>query len=564
MTSSDFSPDGWNKTASGIKTVNGAGLEAKQDEASRFLLQAAFGGNMNMINKVADMGFENWIDWQMSIEPTYLLPKVDSIFELYKKLYPEKVKPKKTKKGREIPVRPTQQIVSFAWWENYLNSYDVLRQRVAFALSEILVVSHQSKLRKFGWGTASYYDILLKNAFGNFRDILDDVTYSPVMGYYLTYLSNPKADPEHNIHPDENYARELMQLFTIGLYKLNNDGSIVTDENGTPVPTYDNDDITEFAKIFTGLGFSDVVENDDVQQAHFKTGIRYGDFTKPLKMYQYWHEKGEKHLLDGYIIPAGQNGKKDIEQTLDHLFNNPNVGPFIGKKLIQLLVKSNPSPEYISAVASAFNDNGNGVRGDMKAVIKAILLNPEARDCSLIDGDNNGKLLEPFVRYVHFTTAIGVFSPSGDYFNNGKYAYNNLRQYPLQSPTVFNFFLPDFQPIGPIEEAGLVAPEFQLHNTQTSILYLNFINKIAVNGINFKNKKNPEYNIYTDYDWLMEDAQDSETIINKLDLLFTYGTLSEESREIIKSAIDQYANPEDKLHLAAYLIMISPDYVILN
>ena len=564
MTSSDYSADGWTQTASGIKTINGDGLEAKQDEASRFLLQAAFGGNIDMIEQVAEMGIEPWIDWQMSLEPSYLLPVVDTIFENYRKLYPNKIKVRKDKKGREIPVRPNKDVVSFAWWENYMNSEDYLRQRVAFALSEIFVVSHQSKLRKYGWGTASYYDIFLRNAFGNFKDIIHDVTFSPVMGYYLTYLSNPKADPENNIHPDENYARELMQLFTIGLYELNQDGSIKTDENGVPIPTYDNDDITEFAKIFTGLGFSAVVENDDFQQPFFKTGIRYGDFTKPLKMYQYWHEPGEKHLLNGYVIPAGQGGIEDIEQTLTFLFNHPNVAPFISKKLIQLLVKSNPSPEYISAVAAAFNDNGKGVRGDMKAVIKAILLNPEARNCDVINGSQNGKLLEPFVRYVHFTTAIGIISPSGNYYNNGKYVYNNLRQYPLESPTVFNFFLPDFQPNGPIEEAGLVAPEFQINNTQTSILYLNTLNKMAVTGINFKNNKHPEYNIYTDYGWLMEDAQDTETLLNKLDLLFTYGNLSQESRNIIKTAIDEIDNPEDRLHLAAYLIMISPDYAILK
>jgi hypothetical protein len=232
--------------------------------------------------------------------------------------------------------------------------------------------------------------------------------------------------------------------------------------------------------------------------------------------------------------------------------------------LIQLLVKSNPSPEYVADVAAAFNDNGTGVRGDMRAVIKAILLHPEARNCDLVNDPNDGKLLEPFVRYVHFTTAIGVFNSMNTFWNNGKAAYNALRQYPLESPTVFNFFLPDFQPIGPIADAGLVAPEFQIHNTQTSIGYVNFINRIAVQEINYKNNQHPEYNIYTDYEWLMKDAADPETLINKLDLLFTYGTLSEESRNIIKTAIENIDNLTNRVHLAAYLIMISPDYVILN
>ncbi len=564
MTSSDYSRPGWNQTASGIKTINNDGMEGKLDEASRFLLQAAFGGNIEMIRQVADMGIEHWIDYQMTLEPTLLLPIVDTLFEQYQKLYPKKVKAKKKKNGKEIPARPNKDVVSYAWWEAYMHSEDVLRQRIAFALSEIFVTSNQSKLRKFGWGMADYYDIFLRNAFGNFEDILTEVTLHPVMGYYLTHLGNPKADPEHNIHPDENYAREVMQLFTIGLYELNQDGSLKLDTNGNPIPTYDNNDITEFAKVFTGLGFSDVIENDVIQKPRFKMGIKYGDFTQPMKMYEKWHEPGEKHLLYGYTILAGQDGMTDIQQTLHLLFTHPNVGPFIGKKLIQFLVKSNPSPEYIADVAAVFNNNGQGVRGDMKAVIKAILLHPEARSCEWVNQPDNGKLLEPFVRYVHFTTAIGVISPSGKYWNNGKAAYFALRQYPQMSPTVFNFFLPDFQPNGPIAEQNLVAPEFQINNTQTSILYVNAVNAMAVNEINFKNKKYPEYNIYTDYEWLMEDAQDPETLINKLDLLFTYGTLSDESRDIIKTAIDSFNSPLDRIHLAAYLIMISPDYVILN
>ena len=562
QTSDDHSFYDSTQIASGIKTVNGSGLDAELKKASRFLLQAAYGGNMQMIRQVADMGFENWIDYQMQINPTFLLPKVDSIFQIYKKVNPPKIK--KDRKNRVIPPRPNRDIVSFAWWENYLSSEDFLRQRIAFALSEIFVASNQSKLKKFGWGMADFYDLFQKYAFGNFEELLKAVTYHPVMGVYLTYLSNPKANPDLNIHPDENYAREVMQLFTIGLFELNQDGTLKLDENGEPIPTYDNDDITEFAKVFTGLGLGAVIENDVIDHPFFKTGLKYADMTVPMKMYQPFHEPGEKHLLNGFTIPAGQYGKQDIDQALHHLFMHPNVGPFIGKKLIQLLVKSNPSPEYVADVAAAFNDNGTGVRGDMRAVIKAILLHPEARNCDLVNDPNDGKLLEPFVRYVHFTTAIGVFNSMNTFWNNGKAAYNALRQYPLESPTVFNFFLPDFQPIGPIADAGLVAPEFQIHNTQTSIGYVNFINRIAVQEINYKNNQHPEYNIYTDYEWLMKDAADPETLINKLDLLFTYGTLSEESRNIIKTAIENIDNLTNRVHLAAYLIMISPDYVILN
>ncbi len=535
-------------------------------EASRFLLQAGFGGNMQMIKKVADMGIEPWIDWQMNIPPKYLLPQTDSIFKEIKTDYPwllpKKAKKGKNKKKNKNPLRPNSLVVSFAWWENYMHSEDVLRQRIAFALSEIFVISNQSKLKNFGYATSSFYDIFLRNAFGNFRDILEEVTFHPAMGYYLTYLKNRKADPTRNIHPDENYARELMQLFTIGLYQLNQDGTVKTGNNGLPIPTYDNNDITEFSKVFTGLSFGGVIDNDVIKKPRFNMGYRYADWTVPMKMYPKFHDTGVKHLLNGYTIPAGVWGIRDIERTLDLLFNHPNVGPFIAKKLIQFLVKSNPSPGYVAAVASAFNNNGHGVRGDMKAVIKAILLNPEARNYNPSD-TTAGKLLEPFVRYVHFNTAIGVSSPSGKYWNSGRLAYKALQQYPLESPTVFNFFLPEFQPIGPISDAGLVAPEFQITNSRSSISYVNLINRMAVKGIVAGVPKLPEMKILTDYDQLKKDALDNDTLLNKLDLLLTYGSLSNESREIIKNAISGL-KPEDKIRMAVYLIMISPDYVILK
>ncbi len=562
-TSSNYQHPNWSKIASGVKTIDGSGLEGKQDEASRFLIQAAFGGDLSTINEVVSKGLEPWLDEQMDMEPSLILPLVQPIYDEYKQVYIDN-----GGDPDEIPYRPWWDIFSFAWWQNNLTTNDILRHRIAFALSEILVVSANSSLVEFGDGLASYYDIFNENAFGNYKDILMAVTLHPSMGYYLSHLDNPKGDPELNTHPDENYAREVMQLFSIGLYELNPDGSRKTDANGDFIPTYHNSDIKQFAKVFTGLGIGGVIPNEYVDEPDFGYGIWLADMTVPMVMYQDYHDTGEKHLLNGFVIPAGQDGMTDIEQTIDHLFNNPNVGPFIGRKLIQMLVKSNPSPAYIAAVTAAFNDNGSGVRGDMKAVIKAILLNPEARDCDWMNDPHQGKLLEPFVRYMQFTNSIGVNSPSGKYWNHGYYTYENIKQYPLASPSVFNFFLPDFQPNGPIADAGLYAPEFQIHNSQTSIGFVNMADIWAVDEINFWSWENEAYNVYTDFSSLVEDAQDPEVLINKLDLLLTHGTLSEETRAIIKQVIQPYQGGMNqrmnRIHLAAYLILISPDYAILK
>lgn len=562
-TSSDYHHPSWSKIASGTKTIDGSGLEGKLDDASRFLLQAAFGGNRQSISHVAKIGFEPWLDEQINMEPSLLLPLIQPTYEEYKQYFIDN-----GGDPDDFPYRPWWDVYSFVWWQSNMTTNDVLRHRIAFALSEIMVISANSELYGFGDGLADYYDIFNRNAFGNFKDILMEVTLHPAMGYYLSHLDNQKANPELNTHPDENYAREVMQLFTIGLYELNPDGSRKTDVNGNFIPTYHNTDIKEFAKVFTGLGIGAVIPNEYVDEPDFGYGIWLADMTVPMAMYQDYHETSEKNLLNGFVIPAGQNGMTDIEQTINHLFNHSNVGPFIGRKLIQLLVKSNPTPEYIASVTTAFNDNGNGVRGDMKAVIKAILLNPEARDCAWMNDPQQGKLLEPFVRYMDFTNSIGTNSPSGKYWNDGYYTYESIKQYPLASPSVFNFFLPDFKPNGPIGNADLFAPEFQIYNSQTSVGYINLVDTWSMDEINSWGWGNQDLNVYTDFSSLVEDAQDPEVLINKLDLLLTHGTLSEETRTIIKQAIQPYQGGMlqrmDRIHLAAYLIMASPDYVILK
>ncbi len=559
-TSSDFQMAGWTQTASGDKTIAVSGLDGKLFDAARFLAQATMGAGKSTVEAVAKMDFDTWIDQQFAQPPTLIQPLIQEIFDTSYQRY--LANGGDTLDYAEIP---SNEHFDYAWWQVNMTCDDLLRQRVAFALSEIFVVSFDSRLDHFGEGVANYYDIFIENAFGNFKDILTKVSLHPVMGYYLTHLNNPKSDPAHFIHPDENYAREVMQLFTIGLYELNLDGTRKTDANGHDIPTYDNDDIKEFAKIFTGLGGGATVEQPDtVIVPAFGQGLSTIDMTVLMAMYDEYHEPGEKHLLNGFTVPAGQTGMEDVTMAIDHLFNHPNVGPFIANLLIQRLVKSNPTPAYVARVASAFNDNGSGVRGDMKAVIKAILLDEEARTCGWYNDPTQGKLKEPIIRYTHFARAIGGISADGKYWNYGADYNDDAGQHPMYSPTVFNFYWSDFTPLGPIADEGLVAPEFQVYNSRTSIGFVNFVNEWAVEENLLWTTGEPEVIVKTDYGDLLEYAKDSEVLINKLDVLLTNGLLRDNTRQIIKDAIEPIEDLTEKLRLATYLIVISADYNILK
>ncbi len=550
--------------AEGRNTINGNGLEGALVEASRFLSQSTLGYDMKVIHQVADMGIEAWLEDQFTKPAPDFIAKTVEAYEVsnYFAL---------TVGGadsNEIADRPNWVHFEYAWWEyNAFNDQDMLRQRVAEALSEILVVSYNNgRVASRGRGMATYYNILLKNAFGNFLDLLRDVTYSPTMGNYLSHFNNPKTDTSENQHPDENYAREIMQLFTIGLYELHPDGSRKVDADGNFIPTYDNNDISEFAKIFTGLGATDVIENMYRDTASFGMYWGFTDFTKPMKMYEEWHEPGEKHLLRGLTVPDGQTGEEDIEMALKNLFNHPNVGPFIGKRLIQHLVKSNPTPEYVNDITAVFNDNGQGIRGDLKSVIRAILLHPEARDCEWISDPKAGKMRAPLMRYTHFARSMTKDHPYGNYWNLG-YDYNiQVGQNMMGSPTVFNFYNPSFSPNGPISDAGLVAPEFQIHNTRSSIAYANYVYGWVHWDYIFSNWVPGDPDSKLEYPELYPLARQTEPFINYMDLLYTYGNLSDYSRNLFREILEKRKSDseykEDRVRLGLYLMLISPDYVI--
>jgi uncharacterized protein (DUF1800 family) len=427
-------------------------------DAYRFLNQATFGATEADAQNVIALGYEAWIDQQLQRPASLELPHVQQVFATYPpgadftKLHEDRVD---------------------IWLRHALHAPDQLRQRVAFALSQIMVISQSSALVGYPWGCASYYDMLTQNAFGNFRDLMENVTLHPAMGVYLSMLGNQKPDVAHNIRPDENYARELMQLFTIGLVELNLDGSVKTDGSGQPLPTYDQDIVQGFAHVYTGWTYSGA--------SSFATALpTIANQIRPMQAYPEQHATGTKRLL-GYpgavssVIPAGQTPEQDLDAALDNIFNHPNVAPFIAQRLIQHLVTSNPSPQYVERVARKFNDDGTGRRGNLAAVVKALLLDSEAREAPATA--TAGKLKEPLLRLTQLWRAYDASSRSGKY--NVQNITGLIGQAPLQAPSVFNFFSPFYAPPGEIANQGLVAPEMQITTEYLSSLWTDYVFALA-------------------------------------------------------------------------------------
>ncbi len=564
--SSQQSRTDWNEIATANNTINGNGMDARLLETSRFLAQATFGTDLNYIKAVAENSFEDWIDSQFDKNSPSMGVLTQDIFNQ------AMVRFVINGGSPDDYFGPYWPHFQYAWWESNIGNQDLLRQKIALALSEFLVISFRSNIGDYGVGLGDYYDVLKDNAFTNFRDILRGVTLHPMMGGYLSHYNNPRSFPDKNIHPDENFAREVMQLFTIGLYEMNQNGIYILDGEGNRIPTYDNNDIKEFAKIFTGLGPADIKENEWGITTEFGANFYYAIKNKPMVMYDDWHQPGEKHLLNDITIPNGQSGMQDIDDGIDNLFNHPNTAPFVSRRLIQQMVKSNPSPAYIGRVSAAFN-NTKGVRGDMKAVIKAILLDEEARSCSWIENPNQGKLIEPMIRYFNVARQIDLDNKNGINWNIGYDFLNATSQAPLASPHVFNFYLPDYVPNAEFTDANLVGPEFQIHNSASSLSYANMVDRWTypeyysmLNTWDLDHKDTP-----LDFEALKYYAKDAEVLANQLDKLFTRGQLSDETRLIIINAVNpiQGTNPNvDYMHnrvkMALYLILVSPDYTILK
>ena len=575
--------------ADGLSAMNGEGLNLDIRGSSRFLAHATMGYTIDDVQDLTEIGIESWIDTQMGLPASnYATPTVELIFDLLDQCnenYGEAI-------CQEIFL-PSAGVWRITWWDHVMKSNDQLRQRVALALSEILVISDKSDLENSPHGLAAYYDILAANAFGNYEDILQQITLNPSMGFYLSHINNPRTIELQNTRPDENYAREIMQLFSIGLYELWNDGSRKVEmSTGEWIPTYDNDDIKGLAKVFTGLSGSAWYTEDIDVPVQFGFQFQAYDLLQPMKMYEIWHELGEKKIVGDHVIPAGQSGMEDILEAINVLFNHDNVGPFLAERLIQRLVKSNPTPAYIDRVATIFNDNGTGVRGDLEAVVKSILLDAEAYECYWIDNAYNGMLRSPLLRYTQMMKGLKVESDTDIFFNAGGVYEVFAGQAPLGAPTVFNYYNPDYVPNADFAYENLVGPEFQILNSSSSSNYVNYMlvafmkdylnNRFLLTGTNNEiiNVLNGNDGLYNPYDPLNNDSYAARfgdelwmdlgyapaDLIDYLDILMCNGSLSDDTRERLTNSVSRtdLFTPIDAAHYAAYMIMINPDYTILK
>ncbi|HVT60319.1 MAG TPA: DUF1800 family protein [Thermoanaerobaculia bacterium] len=512
-----------------------------QSDAARFLLQATYGpqtsADIAALSSDA-RGFGPWFASQFAQPLVSHLAYVDA--------------------ARAAGENISSDQVMESFWKQAATGPDQLRQRVALALSEIVVVSDQSS-NIVPDGLAHYLDLLEADAFGNFRQLLSDVTLDPTMGVYLNMLANDKGDPANGINPNENYAREINQLFSIGLYKLNPNGTLILDAFGLPVPTYNQDVIKGFAQVFTGWTFAGGDHSDPNNFFYVTESWR-----APMEAWPEHHSPGQKLLLDGRVLPAGQTPRQDLDQALDVIFNHPNVGPFICRELIQRLVSSNPSPAYVYRCGQAFANNGQGVRGDMKAVVQAILTDYEARSTTFLGRPGYGHLREPIVREGALLRALH-FTPPAD----GKWRIYDLsdpqygvNQNPLRAPTVFNFFEPSYVQPGPIAQAGLVAPEFKI-TTETSIFgTANHFLSIIYNG-----EASDPYAIHPDYSSLvgLSDA----ALLDYLNLVLMANAMAPETRSILRTALADpgFSDPNDatvRVKNLIWLIVLSPEFSAQN
>lgn len=511
--------------------VNNAAADGPMspNDAFRFLQQSTFGPTMDSIENTSRSGANSWINEQMQLPTQFLSDGLRNA--------------NNTRWNEYINV----------WLRHGLQAEDQLRQRVAFALSQIFVVSADDGLGDEQFGLANYYDILLRHSFGNYRDLLEEITLNPIMGEYLSMKGNRKPEPEQNIQPDENYAREVLQLFSIGQVMLNSDGSTMRDDEGDAIPAYDQSTIENFARVFTGWHFANA--------EHYQWP-KNSDYISAMVAWEEYHDTDSKTLLLGETAPGGLNAQADLDLALDNIFNHPNVAPFISKQLIQRLITSNPSAQYVSDVAAVFNRNQAGERGSLASTVKAILMHSEARYGHLQDPDTFGKLKEPLLRLTQLWRAFSPSSIPNDFAYS--WVESDLGQAPLSSPSVFNFFRPEYSQPGDISDAGLVSPEFQILDETSIIKTTTQLLASSIWSHNYKNESSGS-RIAIDITDEMSLEPDPDELLDHLNLLLMGGRMSQEMRTEILWMMDQrnYANAaSQRVVEAIFLIVTSPDAAI--
>ena len=542
-------------------------MPASDEEAVRFLTQVQFSASVDEIAAVRSKGYAPWLAAQITAPATQTgfdwlnargYSVIDSTARYYDNTYPG----------------------DYMLWMQLMTSADAPRKRVALALSEFFVVSLGAL--NISWRShaiAAWWDLLVANAFGNYRKLLEDVTLNAAMGYYLNTKGNLKENVSAGRAPDENYGREVMQLFTIGLYQLNLDGTEKRDASGNKIETYTQADTTNIARVFTGWDFNQTQNVDTLEPVQNRT-IPNTAFTRlPMRLTASNHSTLAANFL-GATVAAGTDGTTALKIALDTLFNHPNVGPFFGRQMIQRLVTSNPSPAYVARVAAAFNDNGLGVRGDLAAMFSAILLDDEARGPAGLTSPGYGKLREPMLRFVQWGRTFGIASARSSWkIGELSDPASQLGQSPLHSPSVFNFFRPGYVPPSTaLSAAQTQAPEFQLVNESSVGGYLNYMQNVIRSGIYVNAPDQPNsgsnttngYDITAAYSAELALALDATALVKRLNLLLCAGQLSAANQTLIINALNATvlaptasdSARRDRVAAGVLLVMASADYLI--
>ncbi|WP_273455373.1 DUF1800 domain-containing protein [Nevskia ramosa] len=508
-------------------------------DAVRLLEQASFGPTLTSIAEVQAGTVESWIDRQLSLPATGYAG------------YP-------VMEATQSIGCPTTAIATCSrdnyslfpiqtrFFRNALAGPDQLRQRVAFALSQIFVTSGNEVAVTYAM--AGYQQMLLDNAFGTYRQLLEKVTVSPVMGRYLDMANNERPNPAAGVEPNENYAREVLQLFSLGVYELNADGSPQRDGQGRAIASYDQDTVEGFAHAFTGWTYPP------------KAGrpVRWNNprhFDGPMAAVAEAHDNGAKRLLSGVVLPANQGQDQDIRQALDNIANHPNVGPFIGKQLIQHLVTSNPSPAYVARISAVFDRDGNGVRGNLGSVVRAILLDPEARG-DLKTAPDYGKLREPGLFLANLMRGIGG-SSDGVYLR----ARSTVMGQPIyQAPSVFNFYPPNY----PLQGTLLVGPSFGLNTAGSALERINLLARLLTGPVTADSTVPGAIGTQLDLVVWQVLAGDPAALLDRIDLLFFHNTMSFASRITIQTTLSTIpvSDTASRARTALYLALSSAQYQV--
>lgn len=494
-------------------------------DAIRLLNQATFGVTRRDTDILMSMGADAWLEEQFNLPAT----SYQDAFNAFVAADPT------LNKAGIFPAEET-------FWGMVINAPDQLRHRVAFSLSQIFVVSVKAAAGGERQAYQHYMDVLANGAFGNFRDLLENVTKHPVMGKYLNMMGNEKSDPARNIRPDENFAREVMQLFTLGTVLLNQDGSVQTNANGRELETYTPATIREYAKVFTGWHVQGTTDAN-WQWQHYQC-CEIWDMQSPMVAVEERHEPGHKKLLRGYYLPPNQGAEADLTLALDSLFNHPNLAPFISYHLIQHLVTSNPSPDYIARVAAVFNDNGTGVRGDMKSVLQAILFDSEARAPVAQQAQYFGKIREPILNASHYLRLAKATTKSGTY----RMAHLGFSQRAQYSPSVFNFYKPS-DSTSALRSQHLVAPEITTLSANNLVMDNNAMENItlwytspeqvarieAAWGFTL----NPTIPIANISDWVALYQQDPELMLEDMNVYLLEGRMTEAYKNVLRQYMSE-------------------------